>query len=53
LVALDLKAGDRVQFGKYSGNEITLGGEEYPIMREDDALGVLEAAPQAAARKAS
>jgi chaperonin GroES len=53
LVALDLKAGDRVQFGKYSGNEITLDGEEYPIMREDDALGVLEAAPQAAARKAS
>jgi chaperonin GroES len=52
LVALDLKAGDRVLFGKYSGNEIKLDGEEYLIMREDDVLGVLEAAPQAAARKA-
>ena len=52
LVALDLKAGDRVLFGKYSGNEIKLDGEEYLIMREDDVLGVLEAAPQAV-RKAS
>ena len=53
LVALDLKAGDRILFGKYSGNDIKLDGEEYLIMREDDVLGVLEAAPQAAAKKAS
>ena len=53
LVALDLKAGDRVLFGKYSGNDIKLDGEEYLIMREDDVLGVLEAVPQAAAKKAS
>ena len=53
LVALDLKAGDRILFGKYSGNEIKLDGEEYLIMREDDVLGVLEAAPQAAVKKAS
>jgi chaperonin GroES len=53
LVALDLKVGDRVLFGKYSGNEIKLDGKEYLVMREDDVLGVLEAAHQAAARKAS
>jgi chaperonin GroES len=47
LVALDLKAGDRILFGKYSGNEIKLDGTEYIIMREDDVLGVLDAAPQA------
>ncbi len=48
LVALDVKAGDRILFGKYSGNEIRLDGEEYLIMREDDVLGVLDAAPKAA-----
>jgi chaperonin GroES len=42
LVALNLKAGDRILFGKYSGNEITLDGTEYLIMREDDVLGILE-----------
>ena len=47
LVALDVKAGDRILFGKYSGNEIKLDGTEYIIMREDDVLGVLDAAPQA------
>jgi chaperonin GroES len=41
LAALDVKAGDRVLFGKYSGNEITLDGTEYIIMREDDVLGIL------------
>jgi chaperonin GroES len=41
LAALDVKAGDRVLFGKYSGNEITLDGSEYIIMREDDVLGIL------------
>ena len=41
LANLDVKAGDRVLFGKYSGNEITLDGSEYIIMREDDVLGIL------------
>jgi chaperonin GroES len=44
LVALDVKAGDRILFGKYSGNDITVDGQEYLIMREDDVLGVLDAA---------
>ncbi len=47
MVALDVQVGDRVLFGKYSGNEITLNGTEYIIMREDDVLGVLDAAPKA------
>jgi chaperonin GroES len=53
LVALDLKAGDRILFAKYSGNDVKLDSEEYLVMREDDVLGVLEAAPQAAVKKAS
>ena len=40
-IPLDVKAGDRVLFGKYSGNEVTLDGEEYLIMKEDDVLGIL------------
>jgi chaperonin GroES len=47
LVALDVKAGDRILFGKYSGSEITLDGTDYIIMREDDVLGILDAAPKA------
>jgi len=39
--ALDVKAGDRVLFGKYSGSEIKLDGEEYIIMREDEILGII------------
>ena len=46
-VTLDVKVGDRILFGKYSGNDIRLDGEEYLIMREDDVLGVLDAAPKA------
>jgi chaperonin GroES len=38
---LDVKAGDRVLFGKYAGSEVTLDGQEYLIMKEDDVLGVL------------
>jgi chaperonin GroES len=38
----DVKAGDLILFGKYSGQEIKLDGEEYIIMREDEVLGVLE-----------
>ncbi len=41
-IAIDLKAGDKVLFGKYSGTEIKLDGEEYLILREDDILGVIE-----------
>src|SRR5512146_502978 len=48
LVALDVKVGDRVLFGKYSGNEIKLDGAEYIIMREDDILGILESGAKAA-----
>ena len=48
LIALDVKVGDRILFGKYSGNEIRVDNEEYLIMREDDVLGVLDAAPKAA-----
>ena len=39
---LDVKKGDKVLFGKYSGSEITLDGEEHLIIREDDVLAVLE-----------
>ncbi|MEP7076902.1 MAG: co-chaperone GroES [Acidobacteriota bacterium] len=45
---LDVKAGDRVLFGKYSGSEIKLDGEEYTIMREDEILGIIERAGAAA-----
>ena len=38
----DVKAGDRILFGKYSGSEIKLDGNEYLILREDEILGVLE-----------
>jgi len=38
---LDVKAGDRVLFGKYSGSEVQVDGEEYIIMKEEDVLGVL------------
>ena len=40
--ALDIKAGDRILFGKYSGTEVKLDGEEHLILREDDILGVIE-----------
>jgi chaperonin GroES len=46
--ALDVKKGDRVLFGKYSGSEIKLDGEEYIIMREDEILGVINRAGEAA-----
>src|SRR5580692_2961547 len=42
--APDVKAGDRILFGKYSGQEIKLDGEEYTIMKEDEVLGVIEGA---------
>lgn len=52
LVPLDVKVGDRILFGKYSGSDIKLDGDEYMIMREDEVLGVLDAAPKVA-KKAS
>jgi len=42
LTAIDVKPGDRVLFGKYSGSETKVEGTEYIIMREDDVLGVLD-----------
>ncbi|MBX7169513.1 MAG: co-chaperone GroES [Pyrinomonadaceae bacterium] len=45
---LDVKEGDRVLFGKYSGSEIKLDGEEFLIMREDEILGIIERAGAAA-----
>ena len=42
LVAPDVKAGDRILFGKYTGSEVKLEGEGHLILREDDILGVLE-----------
>jgi chaperonin GroES len=41
---LDVKDGDRILFGKYSGSEIKLDGEEFLIMREDEILGIIERA---------
>jgi chaperonin GroES len=52
VVPLDLKAGDRILFGKYSGSDIKLDGEEYLIMREDEVLGVLEGAAKPAGKAA-
>jgi chaperonin GroES len=40
-IPLDVKAGDRVLFGKYAGSEVTLAGEEFLIMKEEDVLGIL------------
>ena len=42
IIALDVKVGDKVLFGKYAGTEIKIEGQEYLIMREDDILGVIE-----------
>ena len=42
MVALEVKAGDRILFGKYSGTDVKLEGEEHLIMREDDVLGIME-----------
>jgi chaperonin GroES len=48
---LDVQAGDRVLFGKYSGSEIKLEGEELLIMREDEILGIIARAGAAASKK--
>ena len=49
---LDVKAGDRVLFGKWSGTEVKLNGEELMIMKESDIMGVIEGKPAAKKRVA-
>jgi chaperonin GroES len=48
IITLDVKAGDRVLFGKWSGTEVKIDGVEYLIMKESDLMGVLEAKQGAA-----
>ena len=50
-IALDVKAGDLILFGKYSGQEIKLDGEEYLIMREDEVLAVIDAGTASGKKK--
>ena len=52
IVALDVKTGDRILFGKYSGSEIKLDGVEFIIMREDDILGIFVADAQSVTKAA-
>ena len=52
LIPIDVKAGDRVLFGKWSGTEVKLDGEELLIMKESDIMGVIEQ-PAAAKKKAA
>lgn len=42
IIPLDVKAGDKILFGKYSGAEIKLGGEDHLILKEEDILGIVE-----------
>jgi chaperonin GroES len=48
LVPLDVKAGDRILFGKWSGTEVKLSGEELLIMKESDIMGIIEGQPASA-----
>jgi len=52
IVALDVKAGDRVLFGKWSGAEVKLDGEELLIMKESDIMGIIEGQPATTAKAA-
>ena len=52
LAPLDVKAGDRILFGKYSGSEIKLDGNDYLILREDEILGILDGASKPATKVA-
>ncbi len=45
IVALEVKAGDRILFGKWSGTEVKLDGEELLIMKESDIMGIIEGSP--------
>ena len=51
LVPLDVKAGDRILFGKWSGTEVKIDGQDYLIMKESDVMGIIEAT--VASRKAA
>ena len=51
-IALDVKVGDRILFGKWSGTEVKLDGEELLIMKESDIMGVIEARSEARSRQA-
>jgi chaperonin GroES len=51
VIPLDVKAGDRILFGKYSGTEIKIDDQEYLIIREEEVLGIIEAAKQSAGGK--
>ncbi len=53
LVALDVKKGDRVLFGKWSGTEVKIDGEDYLIMKESDIMGVIEGTVAKKTRKAA
>ncbi|HKJ75324.1 MAG TPA: co-chaperone GroES [Alphaproteobacteria bacterium] len=53
LVALDVKAGDRVLFGKWSGTEVKINGEDLLIMKESDIMGVLEGRAAGGKKKAA
>ena len=53
LVPVDLEAGDRVLFGKWSGTEVKIDGEELLIMKESDIMGVLEGRPSKPVKKAA
>ena len=52
LVPLDLKAGDRILFGKWSGTEVKIDGEELLIMKESDVMGVVEGKPSSSKKAA-
>ena len=51
IVVLDVKAGDRILFGKWSGTEVKIDGQEYLIMKESDVMGIVEG--RAAGKKAA
>ena len=51
--ALDVKAGDRILFGKWSGTEVKIDGEELLIMKESDIMGIIEATPASTKKRAA
>ena len=53
IVALDVKAGDRVLFGKWSGTEVKIDGEDLLIMKESDIMGIIEGTASTGKKKAS
>ena len=51
IIPLDVKAGDRILFGKYSGTEIKIDNQDYLILREEEVLGIIEGAKAATGKK--